>query len=255
MASILWAVWYFFFLVYRCSVVKYFGPGKSVRRIVLSSWVVALGLLYFVLRYFSSFDVRDSNYLYFYMVVGAAWVALALSALRWLDWHFHEDVLERNNRAAALAHGGAIVGLMLAFAGANIGDGPSWMVVIFCALLSTAALMAFWLIVDLSTGWGRHVTVDRDPASGLRAGAFFVAGGLIAGRAVAGDWVSVPATMQDYFSEIWGLVPLALLAGVNQLLLRPSERHPHGSLPAAALGSFVLIGCAVVFCYYMGPME
>ena len=246
--------WYFLGNGYRSLTVRVPGYGPAVRLIVVVAWVVSLVLLFWVLRSYASFDVRDSGYLIFYMVVGAAWTGLACTLLKWMDWHYLEDVLERNNPAAALAQAGAILGIMLAFAGANIGDGPSWAVVIFCAMLSTGALFVLWMILDFSTGWIGNITIDRDVASGVRAGSFFISGGLIAGRVVAGDWVSVDATLVDFWAGIWGLLPLGVVAGFNQFLLRPNERNPHGSIFAAVLGGFVFLGYGVVYLYYQGPL-
>ncbi|CAN5525199.1 hypothetical protein BH09VER1_BH09VER1_50750 [soil metagenome] len=222
---------------------------------VVAAWIIAVGLLWGILHFFASFDVRDSaTYTFFYLAMGLAWVSLIITLFKWLDWNYAEDVLERNNRAAASGQAGLIIGLMLAFAGANIGDGPGWFVVVFCAFLSTFTLILAWLIVDRATDWITHITVDRDLASGVRAGAFFVAGGLIVGRAVAGDWVSTSRTIHDFFRQAWGILPLLLVAGIAQALFRPSERRPHGSLPAALLTAVVYLYYAATLVYYRGPL-
>ena len=105
--------------------------------------------------------------------------------------------MERANGSASLAVAGAIIGITLAYAGGNIGDGPGWWVVVFCAALATLALFAAWMLLELASGVSDAVTVDRDPSAGMRLGGFLVACGLILGRS-AGDWISVDATVRDF---------------------------------------------------------
>ena len=143
-----------------------------------------------VLLGFASYDVQDDPvYVVFYMSMGAAWVGLAVRVvLPYLGLSARDDVLERGNVAAAYAMGGAVLGLTLCFAGGNIGDGPGWWVVVFSALLSTGAFFISWFFLDKLTRLADVVTIDRDPAAGLRLAAFFAGSGLILGRAVAGNW-------------------------------------------------------------------
>lgn len=231
------------------------GHARFARRTVAVSWFVASAVLFLVLTTLSSYDVKDSvPYTMFYFVMGLAWVSLVTELMTWLDWHFREDVLERNNLAASVAQGGAVIGLMLSFAGANIGDGPGWPVVVFCAILSTGGLLLAWVIADRVTGWIGHITVDRDLASGLRAGAFFLAGGLITGRAVAGDWISTGATLEDFFRDGLWLVPLVVLGALAQRLQQPSETSPLGSVAGAVLSALVLLAYASGYLFLSGPI-
>jgi hypothetical protein len=194
-----------------------------------------------VLRRLSSFDVRESPvYLSFYMLMGAAWVGLAARFLGLFGLSARDDVIERRNPAAARAVGGALVGLALCFAGGNVGDGPGWWVVVFCAALSTAALFLLWVLLDRAAGVADTVTVDRDPAAGTRMAAFFVAAGLILGRAVAGDWSSAVGTVLDFAFFGWPALALTLAAAAVERRLRPTPERPqgelifHGLAPAAA---------------------
>ncbi len=103
-------------------------------------------LLFGVLKSFASFDVRDSVvYLFFYMMMGVAWVAVGLRFLALFGLSPRDDVIERGNRAAAQAIGGAVLGITLCFAGANIGDGPGWWVVVFSGALATGTFFVLWV--------------------------------------------------------------------------------------------------------------
>jgi hypothetical protein len=66
-------------------------------------------------------------------------------------------------------------------------------------------------LLHTGSGLAEKVTVERDPAAGLRAAGFFVGAGLILGRGVAGDWVSAAVTMADFAQTGW---PALVLAGV-----------------------------------------
>ena len=149
-----------------------------------------------------------------------------------------DDVIERGNRAAAAAIAGAILGITLCFAGGNIGDGPGWWVVVFCAILSTGALLLFWTFLDRATGVADAVTIDRDPAAGVRAAGFFLGTGLILGRAVAGDWEGSRTGAARLRVEGWPAAVLLVLATLLESWLRPSPEAlegpvlTHGALPA-----------------------
>ena len=178
-------------------------------------------LLYCVLRNWAAEDVRhDTALILLYLVMGIAWAGLGVSVFGWLDLHAREDVLERGNTAAAIALGGGILGVTCCFAGANIGDGPGWGTVLFCAALSTTSFFLAWLVLGQRGGLAEAITVDRDVAMGWRSGGFFVATGLVLGRSVAGNWVSVEATAVDFLRHAWW--PMLVLLVVALALQRNS---------------------------------
>ena len=105
-------------------------PG---RRLLQLTPLVAAALLLAVLRYAASYDVRDDPaYLALYLILGAAWVGVSIRWLAVTGISTSDDVVERANGSASLAVAGAIIGITLAYAGGNIGDGPGWWVVVFC---------------------------------------------------------------------------------------------------------------------------
>ena len=104
----------------------------------------------------------DPLYFVFYLLMGAAWVGGGARILSFFGLCARDDVIERGNRAAAAAIAGALLGITLCFAGGNIGDGPGWWVVVFCAVLSTGVLLLFWSILDRATGMADTITIDHD---------------------------------------------------------------------------------------------
>ncbi len=249
-AAILWGLWGLDLLrVAR-------RPGGGGERLwLVAAPVGAVALLAAVLARFSASDVRDDPvYFGFYLVMGIAWAGLGLRALAWLGLGARDDVLERGNRAAAVALAGALLGITLCFAGGNIGDGPGWWVVVFCALLATGALFFLWIVLHRLTAVADAVTIDRDAASGVRAAGFFLSAGLILGRSVAGDWEGAGPTLQDFAAQGWPVAFLLVLAVVLERLLRPSAEAPvrpvltHGVVPA-----LLYLGLGAVAVQAAGP--
>ncbi|MBL8843774.1 MAG: hypothetical protein JNL90_19790 [Planctomycetes bacterium] len=215
--------------------------GPSAARPLALTPLLCAGLLLVALRQWSASDVRDSpRYLYFYDLLGCAWIWGFALLLVPFGLCARDDVAERSNRAAAHALCGALLGATAAYAGANIGDGPGFEVVLFSAALASGALL---LVVLLSSAIGRSielVTLERDAAAGLRLGGLFAAGGLLAGRAAAGDWKSVEATVRDFVDAGWPLLALAAAAAVIDRIARPTIERPTPS--PLALGWIPAIG-------------
>ena len=227
--------------------------GSAFLQSILFPFVSALAVL-FVLRTWSAHDVRDNGvYVFFYFVLWFGW----MGAMNWLIafacLSCRDDVLEGGNTAAGLAVGGALLGLTLAFAGGNIGDGPGWWVVVFSAGLGSASLVGLWVAGCVISRVADTITIDRDTAAGWRALGFFVAGGLVLGRAVAGDWHSALQTVADFIGKSWLLTPLWGVCVVMDSVWRPTPLRPSpdcvvcGLLPcvfyiAAGVGIVVLQG-------------
>jgi hypothetical protein len=218
----------------------------------VAPWACLL-LLLAILLLWSSFDVRSSPlYLTFYMVMGAAWVGGGMRVVPLFGISARDDVIERGNRAALWSLLGALLGITLCFAGGNIGDGPGWSVVVFCGLLSTGALFALWWLVESLTGISDAVTIDRDPASGLRLGAFLAGSGLVLGRSVAGDWRSAGQTITDFAAQGWPAAAVALMAIGFQRIWPPSAEHPARSEAAALLPALLLLAASIAWVAHLG---
>ncbi len=183
--------------------------------------------MFFVLLKWSSHDVQDNPiYLFFYMVMWLGWTGLWNQMLTYLGLSCRDDALERDNDAAGLAVAGGLLGVTFIFAGGNIGDGPGWWVVVFCAGMATAAVLFFWLIGNQITHVQEAITIDRDTAAGWRTAGFFIGSGLILGRAVAGNWHSAQQTVSDFIAKGW---PVLILWGVVlflDIVCRPTPQRP-----------------------------
>jgi uncharacterized membrane protein YjfL (UPF0719 family) len=235
-----WGVWYATGVQ-----VSPFG-GHRARRLLFLTPVFNLVILLLVLRTLASADVReDATYLTLYALFGAAWTAIASLLFGWLGIHWRDDALERRNVAAALAICGAMTGVVLCFAGANVGDGPGWWVVFFCALVTTSTLFLVWLIHEKATSVAETITVDRDAAAGARLGAFLLSAGLILARAIAGDWESFDSTLRDFATLAWPVVILLVVAVVLERRLRPTAEHPSPDvIRAGAVPAFIYVALA-----------
>ena len=235
-ALVSWGAWYV-----APARVQRVGARAPAWRLLRLTPLVAAALLWLVLRNAASFDVRDDpRYLAFYLVLGAAWVGVWIRWLAVTGISTRDDVVERSNGSAALAVTGALLGITLAYAGGNVGDGPGWWVVVFSAALATLALFAAWMLLEAISGVSDIVTVDRDPSAGLRLGGFLIACGVILGRSVAGDWVSAEATVRDFVVAAWPVVVLVTVAAIVERAARPTTDSPHPSIFAYGVVPAVL---------------
>ncbi len=232
------------------------ASGPNLRVPLCVTPFACLLLLFVILRLWSSFDVRNATgYLVFYMLMGAAWLGVATRLLPWFAISARDDVLERGNPAALWTVLGALVGITLCFAGGNIGDGPGWWVVVFCGLLSTGALFGLLWVVDLLVAVSDAVTADRDPASGIRLGAFLAAEGLVLGRAVAGDWHSAGETIADFVRHGWPAAALALFTVGFQRALAPTAERPQRGAAAGFPPALLLLATGAGWVAHLGRFE
>jgi len=238
-----WASWYY-------ALAK---VGRGVRRCG-RRWHLAwaplfcAALLYIVLRAWSAEDVRtDDRYMAFYLAMGMAWLAIFRALLPLFGLSARDDVLERGNDAAAWALTGALVGGMCCFAGGNVGNGPGWWVVLFSALLAGMTLLLLWWIVERASKLADKVTVDRDLAAGLRTAGFFIAIGLVLGRAVAGDWVSAEVTVSEFMRMAWPAAVLTAGAVAVERCCSPvTERSPLSLLGSGWVPALMYVAAGII---------
>ena len=242
-ALISWGAWYL-----APARVQRVGRRPPAWRLLRLTPLVAAALLWAALRSAASFDVRDDpRYLTFYLVLGAAWVGIWIRWLAVTGISTRDDVVERSNGSAAVAIAGALLGLTLAYAGGNIGDGPGWWVVVFSAALATLAFFAAWMLLEVLSGVSDIVTVDRDPSAGLRLGGFLIACGLVLGRGVAGDWVSAEATVRDFVAAAWPVVFLVVAAAAVERAARPTRESPRPALVVYGVAPALLYVAAAAY--------
>ena len=250
-ALVSWGAWYV-----KPALVQGVRRRPPAWRLLRLTPLLAAALLWAVLRNAASFDVRDDpRYLTFYLVLGAAWVGVWIRWLAVAGISTRDDVVERSNGSAALAVTGALLGITLAYAGGNVGNGPGWWVVVFSAALATVSLFGAWMLLEAVTGVSDVVTVDRDPSSGFRLGGFLIACGLILGRSVAGDWISAEATVRDFVAAAWPVVLLVIVAAIVERVARPSPETPRPSLIAYGfIPATLYVAGAVYQVMRLGPV-
>jgi uncharacterized membrane protein YjfL (UPF0719 family) len=226
--------------------------GRNIRlRLPLALTPLAgLAILLPILLYLAEEDVRTSQlYIFLFLALGAAWMFFASQFFPLLGLSIRVDVVEQGNHPAAVATGGAMLGFLLAYAGGNIGSGPTIWTTIVPALLATACLFLLWFAVELGSMVSVSIAEERDPAAGWRLAGFLVAAGMILGRAIAGDWQSMGATIRDFLHLAWPVLGLALIAIIVERKFRPTLARPahstcwHGLLPAFI---YLLIATSVV---------
>jgi uncharacterized membrane protein YjfL (UPF0719 family) len=239
---ILWLVW----LVRMGQVQTLHRRGAVLLPIVLAL-VTSAALVYFVLVAAASFDVVGApQYQFMYVALGLAWLRATVTLFPFVGLSPRDDVVERGNTAAAVATVGAILAVTLCYAGGNIGDGPGWWVVMFSAALATTTLIVAWAALAQLTPVTDAVTIDRDPAAGVRLGAMLVACGLILGRGVAGNWESAEATVADFIPSLLPVAAIMVVAIAAERAARPTPERPRapllawGVLPAAVYLSIAL---------------
>ena len=227
---------------------RYDLPRASTNAL-LFALPVCLMIVLFILRTLASHDVREDNrYIAMYGLMGAAWIGLA-PALFLPGISLRDDFFERRNSAAAITVVGHMLGATFCFAGGNIGDGPGWWVVVFCAIIANATLALLWFIANQFTHIADHITIDRDPAIALRAAGFFIGAGLILGRAVAGDWISLDATLRDFAIKAWPALLLLLLLALAERWAKPRFHRDEQALLARGLFPamlYITLGLVVV---------
>jgi len=192
----------------------------------------------------------------FLTLVGHVWLAFAIAIFPWLGLSLRDDAMERKNVAGMLALSGAILAVALTYAGGSLGEGPEYWNNYFSAGLGTGGVFGLWLVLEMGGHVSASVAEERDVATGLRVGAFLLAVGLILGRAVAGDWHSVGATIHDFIQDGWPALVLVVVAVLVEVALRPTFTNPfpnrksRGLLPA-----MVYIGVALVWLWNRGKWE
>jgi len=163
-----------------------------------------------------------------------------------LGLSFHDDVVERRNRASLVAFCGALPALAIIYAGGTVGEGPLYEENIFSIALGTAGWLTLWILIEIGANISMPIAEERDLASGIRLCGFLLANGLILGRAVAGDWHSEAATIHDFIRDGWPAPVLCAIALLVEKFVQPNRRCPfpppqsHGLVPALFYLAFAM---------------
>ena len=111
---------------------------------------------------------------------------------------------------------------------------------------------ALWLALAAFGRAMESITVDRRPSAAFRTGGFFVACGLVLGRAVAGDWISADATLIDFLAVAWPLLILLGLAVALERLLAGPDKPETGIVLAGIIPGLAWIFLASVYLAWVG---
>ena len=217
---------------------------------------LGLLLLQLLLRCCSAHEVRAAAvYDVLFLLGGAAWMGIAVRLMPLAGLSVWEDVVEAKNSGATVAAFGALLGIMLCYAGSNIGEGATIWTTFLPALLSALALLCLWVLHALLSSCWESITIDRDTASGIRLAGLLVACGLILGRASAGDWHSVEATVHDLVMQGSPAVLLAAVATIVHLVFRPTPKRHVGSVRVAVQTATAYIVSAALYVLWLGPLR
>lgn len=244
-------LWFrFYSAVFR---VRQIRPNNTHRILSAVLPFFCLVFIVIVLLTQSSPDVRsNAEWIAGYTIGGAVWLQLGLLLLSLLGVAARDDVFERQNSAAAWVVYGVMIGTTFCYAGSNIGSGPGPEVVLFCAVLSTAFLFAFWFVLERAFQLADRITIERDESTGIRVCGWIASLGLIFGGAVAGDWVSVEGTIRDFFRYAW-VAPLFLFAAmVIEVLFKRSKASGISHPSTSAILAFIYFAAAAVYVAWRG---
>jgi hypothetical protein len=254
LVSIAMSVYGLVYWAIRLRPVSKFGAAPFHRTPIYAALFTGFLFLAWVIWKWADQQIRDnSGYVLLVVVMGSACLTLACAVLPWLGISLRDDAFEQRNFSAMIALSGAMLGVLITYAMASAGNGPSFWNNVFSCLLATGSLLAAWLMIGIFGSSTVSITQERDLASGVRLGAFSVAEALIFGRAVAGDWESMEATTRDFIHDGWPAIVLCLAAIIIERLLRPTSRNPqpalmtHGYVP----GSAYLLA-AIIWCVHLG---
>ncbi len=201
-------------------------------------WVplCCLAVILLVLLFFSASNVRnDGRYIALFLILGTAWLYVATIAFSGLGISFPVDVLGQNNAAAGISASGGLAGVTIVYAGAQIGEGSTIWTTIIPAFIGTCALFFCWLMLEVFSKISEAITLDQDRASGWRLAGYLTACGLFFGRAGAGDWHGLAATLSDFIKYGWPTVFLLGAALWIERKMQPTRQQPFPPVTACGL--------------------
>jgi hypothetical protein len=244
-----WGSWYGMLMRIRS-----FSQAPAAKSLLWLWPPLMVAVLVAILRLYAADDVRnDIRYLSMYAVMGAAWTVAGMKCIALLGISARDDVAERNNPAAIPALLGAMAGIMLSYAGGNIGNGPGWWVVIFSSGLASIIVILSWIFLNILAPCVERITVDRDEACGWRTGMAMTCIGAVAGRGAAGDWVSTTATVVDYLNICWPVLPFVIFASMLERLLMPRAGDTAtGGFFEGVIPSIIYAFVTILYLRYVG---
>lgn len=235
------------------------GPRRAGHRLMLAiAPPAALGLIFAVLNFHADpvHVAGHFDYEILFTVGGAAFLSLAGFGLPLIGVRPGDDAIQRGNVSALLLVVGTLLGVALAYAGGNVGWGPTIWTTLVPAALAVAILFLLSALLLIAGRSADAVTIDRDPATGLRVAAFQVAAGALLGRAVAGDWEGWPGMFNDLVRLGWPVILLSgMTAGANFLANPSPDRSRPSIWRFGFVPAIVILAPAVVYIDRLGPPQ
>jgi hypothetical protein len=148
------------------------GGSIFQRLVLIATPIVNLGVLYFVLHHWASHEVKqDFRYIGLFMLAGAFWMFLAVEALLPVfGISVRDDAIEGRNSAALITTCGWLTGIMLCYAGGNIGEGPTIWTTLIPAAWAAMALGIIWVIMDAVAPISDEIVLGTGPRGGMPDG-------------------------------------------------------------------------------------
>jgi uncharacterized membrane protein YjfL (UPF0719 family) len=225
------------------------------RRLLLLTPAVSLALVAIVLQTLADpvYVAGHRDYMLLFLAGAACWIFGASRVFSVMGLSTQDDAMRRRNPAAAIAVSGGVLGVALAYAGSNIGNGPTIWTTLLPAFVAAAVLLTMWFIVELLGGASEAITIDHDVAAGIRLAAFLVSAGAILGRSMAGDWLDWAGTFAEFVELGW---PAALLIPAMVLMNRqmaPTPQQPHPEVTRCGLTpAFIIVALTAAYLVYLG---
>jgi hypothetical protein len=219
--------------------------------------VAALALVTVTLKLWGAAQVRANvTVVLLFTFVAAVWLMLLIKLFPWLGLSLRDDAVERKNVSVLIVLCGAVLALGFVYAGANIGQGPSYTNNFLCDAIGTGSFFLLWILAESIGKISRSIAEERDLATGLRMCGLLLAFGLVIGRALAGDSHSKTATVRDFVRDGWPAAVLLLLVLIVELFARPNRRQPFPPWPAyGLLPAAVYVSLAGAWFWHLGPWE
>jgi uncharacterized membrane protein YjfL (UPF0719 family) len=253
-AGALAGAWRWYLTLLRVSPLN--GNGRSYTFLILNlAPLICLVLLMLVLQSLADpvYVAGHLDYTLLFMAGGACWIFSASETFGLMGISTADDAMRRRNPAAAIAVAGGVAGVTLAYAGSNIGNGPTIWTTLAPAFVATSVLLALWFILELIGGAFEAITLDRDVAAGIRLAAFVVCAGAILGRAMAGDWLDWESTFSEFVKLGW---PSVLL--IPPMVLMNRQYAPTPQRPSPELGTcgvipaVIMLALTATYLVYLG---
>ncbi len=121
-----------------------------------------------------------------------------------------------------------------------------------CAVLSTATLFVLWMLVARVAGAAESITIERDEHTGIRVGGWLAGTGIVAGACVAGDWISLAATLRDFVKYFWPLVFLAIAFALYERAVRHRDPAMQPTKTHSVISASSMIVAGGVYAAWIG---